>query len=163
MQSNIAKIDQKPKVDKNANLFFNNNMQPTHKEYVKFTDVKSLVEEITQPILNDMKKREDEAIKATTLINFLNLELKRVKVDARQGVLLKGNMVSVNQKVNKIDVQYELANSQLSNMADIIDHKVVSIATDQENIKNEQMHFFEITNKRNESFIELKDSFRTYK
>lgn len=51
--------------------------------------------------------------------------MKRVKVDARQAVLLKGNMVSVNKNVEKIMVQYELANHQLTNMADIIDQKVM--------------------------------------
>ena len=90
------------------------------------------------PLLNAMKVREVEAIRASTHINLLQGEMLKLRQQTSQAALLTKNVQQINKHTNKIDSQFELANHQLANINDVIDYKIVCIANDQEIIKKEQ-------------------------
>ena len=67
-------------------------------------------------------------MRATKQIDNISMEMKKIRLETRQAMLLRGNMQQLNKATNKIEQQYDLCNSQLHQMEDIIDHKVVKVA-----------------------------------
>ena len=67
--------------------------------------------------------------------------------------------MSLNKHTNKIDQQYELCNSQLDNMNDLIDIKVVKVEKMQEIQQSEHNELFEIQEMRNKKVMQLQDLF----
>ena len=137
-------------------------MKNQYNDFVKLTDVKQIVQDVTLPLLEAMHLRESEAMKATSTINILSQEIKKIRTETRQAMLLRGNILSINKHTNKIDQQYELCNDQLKNMDDIIDYKVVKVAKQQELQQREHNELFEIQEKRNERVLALYEQFSTH-
>ena len=54
-----------------------------YSEFVRLTDVKGIVEEVTMPLLQSMRARETEAAEMKTKVAVMQDEMKKCRHDAR--------------------------------------------------------------------------------
>ena len=50
-------------------------------------------------------------MRATKQIDNISMEMKKIRLETRQAMLLRGNMQQLNKATNKIEQQYDLCNS----------------------------------------------------
>ena len=81
-------------------------MKNQYSEFVKLTEVKEIVEEVTVPLLEAMQTRETEAIRINKTVDLLAIEMKKVKNEARQASTLRNNITNINKNTQKIEQQY---------------------------------------------------------
>ena len=58
---------------------FTKNMQVNYGDFVKTTEVKSLIEEIVMPVINGLRIREEEGLRSTNCINTIFKEIKEMQ------------------------------------------------------------------------------------
>ena len=81
-------------------------MKNQYSEFVKLTEVKEIVEEVTVPLLEAMQTRETEAMRINKTVDLLAIEMKKVKNEARQASTLRNNITNINKNTQKIEQQY---------------------------------------------------------
>lgn len=78
-------------------------MEKNYGDFVKFTEVKSIVEEIVMPIITSLRSKEQESIRTTNCINVIFKDMKEMQTITRSALLLRGNLQKVNKHVEKVD------------------------------------------------------------
>lgn len=91
------------------------------------SEVKETVNEIVFPLLEAMKSREDEAIRATNCINTMFKEIKEMQTIARSSLMMKGNVQKVNKHIEKVDKEVGLSKEMVSLMTDNIDARIYKV------------------------------------
>lgn len=59
------------------------NVATAYGDFVKVTDVKNIVQDMTLPLLQAMKARETEAIRTANCINLIFKDIKDMKLTTR--------------------------------------------------------------------------------
>ena len=58
-------------------------MKNQYREFVKLTDVKEIMQDVCLPLLEAMRLRETDAIRASREINAMSKEMKQIRTDTR--------------------------------------------------------------------------------
>jgi hypothetical protein len=59
------------------------NMTTKHADFVKMTDIRNIVEEMTLPLLSQMQIREEEAINMKNRVLIISDEIKTARAETR--------------------------------------------------------------------------------
>ena len=99
----IKELNDKGRVKDTTEQLFSRKMQHNFGEFVKLTEVKDIVNEITLPLLTNMQRREAEAIHAKNCINNIWKEVQDMQTTTKQALLMRGTVAKINKHVEKVD------------------------------------------------------------
>ena len=71
-------------------------------EFVKLTDVKEIVNEITMPMITQIRAKEHDVTQLFNAVALLKSELKKQAADTRSALLLKNTIFDNNKFVKEL-------------------------------------------------------------
>ena len=77
-------------------------MNKTFGEFVKLTDVKEIVNEITMPMITQIRAKEHDVTQLFNAVALLKSELKKQAADTRSALLLKNTIFDNNKFVKEL-------------------------------------------------------------
>ena len=134
-------------------------MNKTFGDFVKLTDVKEIVNEITMPMISQLRAKEHDVVQLFNAVALLKSELKKQASDTRSALLLKNNVFDNSKFIKQCKSDLAATDMALSNMGEQLDMKYAKVQEALEDNKREMTKQFDVSHKRNENYLDLNEQF----
>ena len=141
---------------------FSKSLETRYGEFIKMSELKDVINEVCFPLLEAMRVREEESIRANNCINQIFKDIKEMQSTTRSAVAFKNQLNKVNRHVEKIDQENKLFKEQFRMVGAQVEARCYKLEMQIEAQQAEMQEFIDVSHKRNQAYNHLNENFENF-